>query len=222
MRQILVSVFTISVGMSLVGCASVSFREGLVRDSALSNLNPAPESISPPKYSDNDANPMVDPVYMSSQADYHFTLGEAFSFEGKSQRAIEEFKLTQIYDPQSVVVRMRLAAEYVRVGMLTEAIEQAEIAVDMAPDNSDARMLLGGLHTSLKMYDLAIEQYREALRIDPLNGEAAIYIGAIMAEQKKFDQAVTHLRAVAKNPSFRDSERAYYYIGRIRIEQGEA
>ena len=61
---------------------------------------------------------------MMSEADYHFTMGEALSLEGKSDRALEEFKLTLVYDPDSLVVRMRLAAEYIRQGMLSEALEQ--------------------------------------------------------------------------------------------------
>ncbi len=202
-----------------VGCSTIwNDERGLVRDSSLSNLNPAPELMAP-NVSENPDNPTLDPVYMRSQADYHFTLGEAFSLEGKSQKATEEFKLTLVYDPNSALVRLRLAAEYVRQGLMSEAIEQAEMAISQDPNNSDARLLLGGLYSTIKTYEPALAQYREVAKRDPNNMEAPMLIGAILAEQKKYDESVEQLLKVASRPGNPNPHQAYYYIGRVRGEQ---
>ncbi len=201
------------------GCATIwSDERGLVRDSSLSNLHPAPEVMAP-NMSENPENPTLDPVYMRSQADYHFTLGEAYSLEGKSQKAIEEFKLTLVYDPKSSLVRLRLAAEYVRQGLMSEAVEQAEMAITQDPNNSDARLLLGGLYSTIKTYEPALVQYREVAKRDPENMEAPMLIGAILAEQKKYDESVEQLLKVASRPGNPNPHQAYYYIGRVRGEQ---
>ena len=204
----------------LTGCASVTQTGlGSVQESALSNMNPAPGSMSPQMVAP-DGDPTLDPVYMRSQADYHFTMGETMSLENRSDKAVEEFKLTLVYDPDSVMVRLRLAQEYVRQGLLTEAVEQVEAGLKQDPKSEDGRMMLAGLYSALKMYDQALSQYQELIKQHPENNEAPIFIGAILAEQKKYDEAVAHFEQVGKSPKTEEPSRAYYYIGRIRSEQG--
>jgi tetratricopeptide (TPR) repeat protein len=183
-------------------------------------MNPAPARLTPPDYATGSSNPVLNETYLSSQADFHFTMGETLSFEGQSPRAIEEYKSTLIYDPKSVAVRLRLGQEYMRMGMMTEASEQAEIAVDMAPDNVEARMFLGGLYMTLKLFDQAREQFAAILAKNPGHTEAAVYSGALLAEQQKYDESVKYFEALSKNKDFKEPEKAYYYIGRVRSEQG--
>lgn len=216
-KALLVLVSVVSSACSLIGQ-----KGGGYRDSALSNLNPAPKHLTPPDYSGEGRSPLLDETYLSSQADYHFTMGETLSFEGQGAKAVEEFKTTLIYDTKSVHVRMRLAAEYVRMGMITEAIEQGEIAVEMAPENIDAHMLLGGLYSGLKMFEPARAQFETVLKLQPDHPEAAIYMGALLAEEKKYDESVKYFEGLTKSNTFKETERAYYYIGRVRAEQGAA
>lgn len=204
------------------GCGSMSRNDSaLTFGTALSNINPAPESMTPPEF-ENENGPVVDSVYMRAQADYHFTMAEAYSMEGQSDRAIEAFKLTLVYDPKSAMVRMRLAAEYIRQGLLSEAIEQTEAAVEAEPSNIDAKMLLGGLYSSLKMYDLALVQYRTIVSQDTTNVDAPIFIGAILAEKGQYSDAIAYFQALAQNKKYKEPHKAHYYIGRIHLERGEA
>lgn len=208
------------IALILTGCASVTQSGfGRLKDSALTDMNPAPGAMTPQMVG-ADGDPTLDPVYMRSQADFHYTMAEAMSLEGRSDKATEEFKLTLVYDPSSVMVRLRLAQEYVRQGMLTEAIEQVEAGLSQDQTSEDARMMLAGLYSAMKMYDQALAQYQELVKQHPQNNEAPIFIGAILAEQKKFEEAVGHFEMVAKSKKTEDPERAYYYIGRIRTEQG--
>ncbi|MCC7403354.1 MAG: tetratricopeptide repeat protein [Bdellovibrionales bacterium] len=195
--------------------------EGSYRDSELSNLNPAPEAFQPPDMGSTE-NPVIDSVYLQTQSDFHYTLGEAFSLEGNSERAIEEFKLTLIYDPNSVNVRLRLAVEYVRQGLMSEAIEHAELAVKMEPQTTEGRLLLGGLYSSLKMYEEALKQYQAILEFEAKHEEARVYIGAILAEQKKYAESIRIFEELATLSPPDKKYQAYYYIGRIRSEQGGA
>ncbi|MBX3020334.1 MAG: tetratricopeptide repeat protein [Bdellovibrionales bacterium] len=204
-------------------CSTLGQRGGAYRTDALSNLNPAPAKLTPPDYiSSNSETPVLDDTYLSSQADYHYTMGETFSNEGQSPRAIEEYKSTLVYDPKSVHVRLALAREYVRMGMITEAVEQGEIAVDMSPESVDARMLLGGLYTGLKMFQPARDQFQAILTKEPGHAEAAVYLGALLAEERKFDESIKYFESLAKNQAFKESEKAYYYIGRVHSEQGQS
>lgn len=207
----------------LTACATggrtASDATGRVQDSVLSNQNAAPAVLTPPSYDDAHAS-TVDQLHMGSQADYHFTLGESLSFDGQSEKAIEEFKMTLVYDPSSVSVRLRLAAEFVRGGQVSEAIEQGEMVVQANPDNSDARLFLGGLYVGMKMYDEALVQFRAVLAREPEHSEAAIYLGAILAEKKEYDEALKHLQGLVANPKFLDKDKAEFYIGKIQVERG--
>lgn len=200
------------------GCTTLG--GGILKDSVLSKSNPAPEALAPPDYAGNSAN-VNDVVQQKSQADYHFTLGEALSFEGKSEKAIEEFKLTLVYDSTSETVRLRLAAEYVRLGMLSEAVEQGEAIVKQNPQNIDARLFLGGLYTGLKLYDQAADQFRYVMDKSDNHPEAAIYLGAIMAEKKDYESAIKLFEGLIKNPKFESKEKVYLYIGKVQMERGK-
>lgn len=208
--------------MATTACSTLGQKGGAYRDSTLSNLNPAPKILAPPDYNAGaQGSPLLDDTYLSSQADYHFTMGETYSNEGQAARAVEEYKSTLIYDPKSVHVRLALAREYVRLGMITEAVEQGEIAVDMAPTSLEARMMLGGLYSGLKMFQPARDQFAAILDKHPGHPEASVYMGALLAEERRYEDSIKYFEQLAKNSAFKDQEKAYYYIGRVRSEQGQ-
>jgi tetratricopeptide (TPR) repeat protein len=203
------------------GCAhnpmnSVNARPEFFRDSAADVTNRAPDSLSVPQ--DAATGSQIDALQMRSQADYHFTLAETQSLDGNSQRAIEEYKLTLIYDPNSTIVRLRLAQEFVRQGLITEAMEQAKLALETNPKLVEAHMLLGGLYSALRMYAEALETYRAVEKLDPANLEAPMFIGALYAEQKKYPEALAQFDALARNKDNQAPHLAWYYSGRIHLE----
>jgi len=196
----------------VMGCAHTGAHkdEKLVRNSILTNMDRAPQSLDPK---------MDESQLKQQEADAHFTLGESYSFQGEPLKAIEEFKQTLLKDPDSVVVRLRLAGEYVRAGLMSEGIDAAESAVKMDPDNTEARMLLGGLYTGTKLYDSAVEQFERVYELDSSNEEAALFIGAVYAEKGDFEKADNHFYRVLKVPGFKSKAEAYYYLGKINHEK---
>jgi tetratricopeptide (TPR) repeat protein len=209
--------------LGLVSCATGSRDSSKVGEKAVyyeasyNDHNRAPASLSPKiAYSGEDA---LDPVYLRTQADYHFAMGESFSLEGRHEKAIESFKLVLVYDPDSAQVSLRLAAEYVKLGLVSEALEQAELSVKKNSKYIDARILLGGLYSSLKQYQRAVDQYEEVLKQDPNNTEAPMYLGAVYAEQKQYDKSVSYFEALAKNEDYTTPYLAHYYVGRVRMDQ---
>ena len=184
--------------VSVIGCSSVQrLEEAVFHNSTLSNLNPAPSAFAPPNLSSEKL--VVDPVYLRSQSDYHYTLGAALSLEGDHEKAIESFKLTLVYDQKSVAVRLRLSEEYLKIGLVSEAIEQAEAGIKLDPGNIRGRMLLGGMYSSLKMYSQALTQYKMVLEVEPNHRRAPVLVGAVLAEQGNFDEAELYFDKFAAN-----------------------
>ncbi|MES2856253.1 MAG: tetratricopeptide repeat protein, partial [Bdellovibrionota bacterium] len=199
----------------LAGCATIpGLDSGYFRDSSADVVNRAPQSVSIPQ----DIN-TLDETQLRSKADYHYTVAEAYSLEGNSNRAIEEYKLTLVYDPQSSQVRVRLAAEYVRQGLISEAVAQAKAAVEIDPKNNEARSLVAGLYSALKMYDDAIREYRQVIANDPDDEEAPLFVGALYAEQKRYAEAAQVFESMTKKKTD-NTHLAWYYLGRVRMEGG--
>ena len=195
--------------------ASNSPDKALTQAADSKDSKPAPTRK--PASGDPASGQVIDPAFLRSQADYHFSLAEAYALDGDSQKAIEEYKLTLVYDPNSAQIRFKLASELVKKGQLVQAVDQAETAVQIDPKYIDARMLLAGLYTSSKLYDKALEQYYDVCKTDPDNIEAALYIGALLAEEKKYDESAKHFKKVAQNKKY--AHLAYYYLGRIELER---
>lgn len=209
------SLLTSSLLMS-AGCATISSLgdqqgEGIYRESTTDLSNRAPSSMT----ESNTA------VHNRTQADYHFALAESYSLESNNARAIEEYKLTLVYDPESPQVRLRLATEYVKQGLISEAMEQAKTAIEKDSGNIDAHILLGGLYSALRMYDDALKEYRLVLGLDKENSEAPLFIGALLAEQKKYPEAAIEFEKLAKNANNPNANVAWYYLGRVRLEENK-
>ena len=192
---------------------------GLYFESSFNDHNRAPASLTPPSAAEQ--NSTVDPLYMRTQADYHYSVGEALSMEGQRQKAIEAFKMTLLYDADSSAVRLRLAAEYLKAGMVTEAVEQAVEVTKKNANNLEAHMLLGGLYSTMKLYPKAIENYEIVLKLDKNNNEAPLYLGAVYSEQKLHDKAIRYFESLAKKSDYPNVHLIYYYMGRVRLDQPE-
>jgi tetratricopeptide (TPR) repeat protein len=201
-----------------LGCASTSHQSNDGKpyyDAAFNDRNRAPASMQPPPNAEK-----IDEVHLKTQGDFHFSVAEALSFEGKHQRAIEELKQVLIYDPNSYIVPMKIAGEYIKLGMLSEAIEHAESSVEKNPQFADSRILLGGLYSTLRLFEKAKMEYETAKKIDPDHTEVPIYLGAVYSELKFYDKAVASFESLLKNDDFKQLHLASYYSGRVRFEQG--
>lgn len=202
----------------LTGCAGLPEQGGgQYYESSFNDHNRAPASMGPPAVAADGQS--IDPTYIRTQADYHFAMGEAHALNGERQKAIEEFKMVLVYDPSSPTVRLRLATEYLKTGFVSESVEQAEEALKLDPKSVDAHLLLGGLYSSMRAYDKAVAQYEGVLKLDPANNEAPLYLGAVWSEQKQFEKAVKSFESLAKNPDYPNPHLAWYYIGRVRMDQ---
>ena len=202
----------IALANVLTGCATAGEGGGYFKESAADVKNRAPSSMSVP----NDA------THVRTQADYHFSLAETYSLEGNSSRAIEEYKLTLVYDSSSPQVRLRLATEYIKQGLISEAMEQAKSAVERDKNNVDAHLLLGGLFSALRSYEDALKEYHLVIQIDSDNMEAPLFIGALLAEQKKYAEAGVEFEKLAKNSNNPSANVAWYYLGRVRLEENRS
>ena len=162
-----------------------------------------------------------------SLAFFHYKLGETYTLQGDTTRAIQAFRETIRWNPRFSRGYHRLAQLYLGLGTLSNRI-QARRALDEAlrlePDN------VSYLHTKVQLY-LKIETYglaqgvlKKILKIDPDDAEAHFLLGFV-SENEWFryrdmispqeDGIVLSLADYAAE----DLERAEaYYIEVIRLD----
>lgn len=156
------------------------------------------------------------------RADFAYTQGEAYSQDGKPKIAIEYFKEALIHDGSSQSLKVRLATELVRVGAIRESIALVDEVLAQDPSYVKALMLKGSLLGALKNTSEAIETFEALLKIDPDYTDAITSLGAIYAEEQKYDLAQQQFFKLTQMKSYPNPEAAYYYLGRILEEKGDA
>lgn len=164
----------------------------------------------------------VEEVSNKTDIDYQFALAETYSLEGNPEKAVEGFKAVLIKDPDSTTVMMRIALEYVKLGVVSEAVKYTEQVQLKEPKNIEAKLLLGGLYSTLKLYEKAIQSYKSVIDLDKsYEAEATLYLGAIYAEKNDVQNALASFDKVAQSKDDKFKHLAYYYLGRIQFFKGD-
>ena len=157
------------------------------------------------------------PETKSQNAETHFALAQAYSTEGNSDRAIEEYKAVLMYDPKSALVHARIATEYIRKGMGSHAMEECKEALKIDPKFDDVRLILAGIYSAANDNKSALTEYDTILKTNPKNEEAVVFKAQLYIEDHKSDEAVGVLASyVKKNPT---SAAVWYYLGRAHAHR---
>lgn len=202
----------ISIFFLLVACSSAQSKKD-----SLENENSNFVTVVEKKKTESDLdiarkNTEIAKKNTEATAEYHFTLAQAYVAEGNPDRAIEEYRLVLMFDPNSALVYARLATEYVKKGMLSAAMESCKEALARDPDYIDARLMLAGLYSASREDEMALKQYDLVLTKDSKHEEAAVFKSQVLAESNRGIEASRFLEKFTKqNP---EAVLAWYYLGR--------
>lgn len=192
-----------SLAVLLASCSS-----GQMRSPGVGNT----ENSHPVRTENSSRDPAEIKRDSRASAEFHFSMAQAYVAEGNPDRAIEEYKLTLMYDPSSPLVYVRLATEFVKKAMLSAAMDSCQEALKKDPKYVDARMMLAGLYSSSHENESAFAEYERVLKDNPRNEEAAVYRAQVLADLGKITEARQGLRSFVKKNS--DSALAWYSLGR--------
>ena len=148
---------------------------------------------------DTPANTAAKAVPDRAAAYYHFA--KAHNFEdiaglyGMSEyasKAIDEYKLALISDPDSPQLKAGLAELYARNNRIRDAVLEAQNIIKQDPNNLDARKLLGRIYlrtlgdgqvssqSQQDMLRLAIEQFEQIVKLEPKSQEDLLLLGRLL------------------------------------------
>lgn len=228
-RSLHITAFAILL-MMISGCAGRSIFSDSARSEVGTEAKTPANQIGNVTFSQSEPTPepAVDKVEMKKNtqvaqnntraaAEYHFSMAQAYVAEGNPDRAIEEYRLTLMFDPQSALVYARLATEYIKKGMLTEAMASCKEALRVDPKFTDARLMMAGLYSSTHETQAALNEYDTVLKQDPTHEEAVIYKAQVLSDSGRTQEAASLLTQFVKRN--KDTPLAWYYLGRAEQSQ---
>jgi len=175
-----------------------------------------------------------------SQADAYFDFAqghleelqyELTSDAQSANQSIESYKRALAIDPNSAVIKERLAEIYAKSQHLRDAVVQAQEALQIDPKNVDAHRLLARIYVrslgDLEAGDVqqenltkAIEQFQAILKLDPRDTYSSLWLARLYRFENKHEDAEQVLRGVVRQEP--DNEPALEQLGQLLIDEGRS
>jgi len=149
-----------------------------------------------------------------------YTMGVIHDLNGDTEEAMKAYERSAKYRTSNAV-RLRLAADYARLGKLDEAKVELEALLKEDPQNVQGRYLLALIYTTKKQYDKASIEYETILtslsKADPQNIEVYGYLAQLYYSQKQYDKAIKQFETIVSlNPT--DNADLVYLLGSLYLE----
>jgi len=178
------------------------------------------------------------PATQGSQADAYdyFALGhlqeqqyEVSNNPDDANAAIDSYKKALEINPDSAVIKERLAEIYAKSLHIRDAVVQAQEALQIDPNNVDAHRLLARIYVR-QLGDLdagetqpenlakAIEQFQLILKLDPRDTYSALWLARLYRFQNQHDEAEKVLRGILKFEP--DNGPALEQLSQLLIDEG--
>lgn len=149
-----------------------------------------------------------------------YAIGVIHDLQGETDSAIAAYEKSAKFKSSSAT-RLRLGADYARLGQLDKAAAELNVLLKEDPDNVQGRYLLALIFTTKKEYDLAAKEYEKILTslsaADPQNIEIYGYLAQLYYSQKNYDKAIIEFEKVVElNPT--ENADIIYLLGSLYLE----
>ncbi len=149
-----------------------------------------------------------------------YAMGVIHDLNGDTEQAISAYTHSAQFKA-SGAIRLRLAADYARLGKLEQASKELNVLLKEDPQNVQGRYLLALIYTTKKDYDKASKEYEKILTslsdADPQNVEIYGYLGQLYYSQKEYAKAILQFEKVlALDPT--ENADLVYLVGSLYLE----
>lgn len=137
--------------------------------------------------------------------------------QGKSEDALEQFKLAADSDPENADATYAIGILSIQTENYKQADTYLRRVLEIRPDNDQARLYLGQVSAELEKYELAEEWYT-SISSDAYSFEAQRLLGLMKAKQTNVDDAIKHLKSLTPN---NDEDRVQLYLTQEQLLREE-
>jgi tetratricopeptide (TPR) repeat protein len=180
------------------------------------------------------------PAEEGSQADAYFYFAQGHLQElqyeltndaDAATQSIDFYKKALEIDPDSAVIKERLAEIYAKSQHIRDAVVQAQEALKIDPNNVDAHRLLARIYVR-SLGDLeagevqqetlakAVEQFQAILKLDPHDTYSSLWLARLYRFENKHEEAEEVLRSVVKQEP--DNEAGLEQLSQLLIDESRS
>jgi tetratricopeptide (TPR) repeat protein len=145
-------------------------------------------------------------------------LANAYSKEGKIDRAIETAKMAIAIEPNHGIAQFNLGNLYAALGKFDLARPRFEETLRIYPNYAEAHSNLGQLLAQQGDLEGGIREFRRAIELNPFLGGPYVNLGVALARQGRTEAAVNALQDAARLAP--ESAEAHYTLGSLYASQG--
>lgn len=142
----------------------------------------------------------VDEQEKTAKSLAHYTMGLICDLYGMTEESVKYYESASGFDPGSYVIRLKLGANYARLGNLDVAVEQLKAVHKYNPQDLQSHYLLALIYSTQKNYDLAAKEYEFILKTfsksEPENIEIYGYLGQLYYSQKRYKLAIEQFEKI--------------------------
>ncbi len=145
-------------------------------------------------------------------------LANAYSKEGKIERAIETAKLAIAVEPNHGIAHFNLGNLYAALGRFDLVRPQFEETLRVYPNYAEAHSNLGQLLAEQGDVDGGIREFRQAIELNPSLSGPYLNLGVALVRQGRIEEALRPLEKAARLAP--ESAEARNYLGSLYAAQG--
>jgi tetratricopeptide (TPR) repeat protein len=146
-------------------------------------------------------------------------LANAYSKEGKIDRAIETAKLAIAIEPDHGIAQFNLGNLYAALGKFDLARPRFEATLRIYPNYAEAHSNLGQLLAQQGDIQGGIREFRRAIELNPSLGAPYLNLGIALARQGEIVEAVHALQDATRVAP--ESAEAHYTLGSLYASEGQ-
>ncbi len=173
----------------------------------------------PEPKSDSITKPEFVPQPLPASAYYHFLQGYLAELANDVPKAIFEYRAALQFDPESVFLRVRLAALQFLSGNMQKAMPTLDQIQPARVQDAVVLTEMAQIYAGGGKFDRALGLYDEAIRMNPERGETYFSKGVLLLNLKQPLQAEeAFVQGIAYAP---ESHLGYFYRGKAFEAQGK-
>jgi tetratricopeptide (TPR) repeat protein len=173
-----------------------------------------------------------------ADAYYYFTLGhlrelqyEATTSEDMAEQSIAAYKKALEIDPDSTVVKERLAEIYAESRHTRDAVIEAQEVLKADPNNVDAHRLLARIYVQAlgdmgagdvqqQNIERAVAEFQAILKVDPTDTYSALWLARLYRFENRHSEAEQVLRGLIQREP--DNGPALEQLSQLLIDEGRS
>lgn len=151
----------------------------------------------------------------------HFLLGSEYLEMQWYLKAVEEFRSTLQFNPESSPARFNLAQAYSRAGLTEQAMETARELIRLEPEHFGARHLLATLLAKSGRLEEAVTEERKVVELSPKYADGYNNLGAYLFSLGRIEEAAEVYREALGQAPDHLQVRVNLSLAYLRLNQYE-